>query len=228
MASHLAAVRPHGSGQRTGLIPVLAVLIAASLAACAGNAPDAGPAVRPQGPVEIRGAGELTGFPAQVGRFQRVGVLSYPPSERDFSVAYNITDPRFPVSSTIYIFAAEEIRPASSRSLETHFSDTIGTIVYFHRDAELLDNGPARLRQGGVPVEGLRAVLAYEETFAGSRRRLGSELYLFRRGAYFVKFRHSYPLENRQSVQPELIRLMEALDWSDAGRALAVLANWSL
>ena len=133
-----------------------------------------------------------------------------------------------PTASTIYIYAADEFQPETAQELEAHFRDTIATLAYQHPGAGLLQETKAQVRQGDLVIDGWRAVLTLEAEFAGARRTLGSEIYLFKRDGYFVKFRHSYPLADRERVQPDLIHLMETLGWADAEKAMATLANWSL
>ena len=218
--------RPTSSGR--WLFPLLAALLFIPLAACpsAPPAPD-GPAPAPQAPIEVLGAGPLEGFPPTVGDFRRTRVLTYPPRRLDYSVGYNLVDPGRPAATTVYVYPFAAQFPEPEQDFEQHFKDTIATIVSYHPEAELLLDAPAQIRQDGVAAEGRRAVLRYYESFAGRHRLLASELYLFRRGAYFVKFRHSYPVAVQETIQADLIELMETLDWADADKAWKTLQNWS-
>ena len=221
--------RPFGTRARRFPAPLFFVLLGALLFALPGDAaPLQAQTNQAPRPVELQGAGQLAGFPVTVGDFQRVLVLSYQPSERDYSVGYSWTDRDRPTASTIYIYAADEFQPETAQELEAHFRDTIATLAYQHPGAALLQETKAQVRQGDLVIDGWRAVLTLEAEFAGARRTLGSEIYLFKRDGYFVKFRHSYPLEDRERVQPDLIHLMETLGWADAEKAMATLANWSL
>ena len=73
----------------------------------------------------------------------------------------------------------------------------------------------ARVRQEEQTIEGLKAVFGYRESLFGHKQNLASELYLFRQNDRFIKFRHTYPLDQQGAVKDDLRQLMETLKWGD-------------
>lgn len=211
----------------TGKFSVLAGLCVSLLTACPPNNAGFKPAMpgNPNGPQLMSNVGEIPGLPNALGRFERGQVVAYRPGQRDFSVGYDIRDPGQLAVSTVYFYTLDGGPPGLDRSLAAQFADSSASLRQANPGAVLIEQSRRTVTQGGAVVEGLSATFRYEKQFAGQRRMLASELHVFRIGDHFVKFRNSYPWEQRDIVAPQVAELIRQLDWSDPAAVTAHLLS---
>lgn len=169
----------------------------------------------PNGPRLISNSGEIPGLPNGLGPFRRDQIVAYRPGERDFSVGYNLREPDGMAVSTVYFYTMDGPVPEFQRTLAGQFADAAASIKQAHPGATLVAQSRDTVTQGGEAIEGLSATYRYEEMFAGQRRLLASEVHVFMIGDHFVKFRNSYPWDQREAVAPQVAELIQRLDWSD-------------
>lgn len=190
------------------LVPVLA------LAACEPSRT----ASRPDGDTirEITGVGESARFPQRVGIFQRERVLAYAEGFHDVSIGYRSTDARQPAVSTIYLYPAYTQLRDFETTQEWEFRFTKGQIARYPDGDWVWEREEVDVLQRSGQVEGISATYRFRTTFFGELREVQTELHLFLLGDRFVKFRHSYPAELEEEIEPHIDELMASLSWEDA------------
>lgn len=206
---------------------VSAGLCAFLLTACPATDPgfNAAKPANSGGPRLLSNAGDIPGIANAVGRFERGQVVAYRPGQPDFSVGYNLREPGQLAVSTVYFYAPNSTEPAFQRSLAGQFEGASASLKQAHPGANLVAQSRGPVTQGGVAIDGLSATYRFEEVFAGQRRMLASEIHVFMIGDHFVKFRNSYPWEQREAVAPQVAELIRRLDWSDPAAVTAYLLS---
>lgn len=210
-----------------GKFLALAGLCAFLLTACPATGPglNAAKPANSGGPRLLSNAGDIPGIANAVGRFERGQVVAYRPGQPDFSVGYNLREPGQLAVSTVYFYALDNTDPVFQRSLAGQFEGASASLKQAHPGASLVAQSRGPVTQGGVAIEGLSATYRFEEEFAGRRRMLASEIHVFMIGDHFVKFRNSYPWEQRDAVAPQVAELIRQLDWSDPAAVTAYLLS---
>lgn len=188
-------------------------LIAPLLAACFATT---GSPSRESGyPAQIRGIGESPNYPLRVGPFRRGNIIAYAPDLKDISIGYALHEPDRQAASAIYLYPLDVPEGNDLDTIMRHYAELKATIERVHPGARILEESRTIVRQQEKTIEGLRAVFGYREVLFGRKQDLASELYLFRQNDRFVKFRHTYPLDQRRAVKDDLRLLMETLKWGD-------------
>ncbi len=151
-------------------------------------------------------------FPEAVGSFQRASITNYSgPHENNIGVGYQYDSEYTPITVTVYVYPVpdvESINPDSEGSqavYETlfldHYNRVISAIATQHEDVILDKNEDFILKQPSLSLKGKRAVVNMKTTISGQRNDMVSEVYLFRHGKWFVKYRVSYPWAVQNQVQ---------------------------
>lgn len=192
---------------------VAACLFAHLLTACAATT---GSHSREAGyPAEIRGIGDSPNYPLRVGPFRRGNIFAYAPDLKDISIGYALYEADRQAASAIYLYHLETPEPNDQETILRHYAELKASIERVHPGAQILEESRVSVRQQEKTIEGLKAVFGYREALFGLKQNLASELYLFRQNDRFVKFRHTYPLDQRGVVKDDLKLLMETLNWGD-------------
>src|SRR5207247_6853489 len=99
-----------------------------------------------------------------------------------------------------------------------HVEVVMSTVLRNSADAQLLSEGPPRVKQIGKSYSGKMAVMTMQEFRAKSKpsrkRPKGiSDLRLFRLGEYFIKYRMAYTEAIRGKAEKEIKGFMISLKW---------------
>lgn len=158
-------------------------------------------------------------FPPESSGFTRVS-LQGGPEEGQLIAGYNLEDPANPIIFTMYVYPGPDVAAltpgerdrAEDGLLSLQFEDSKAAIVNRQPvgSKHLLDRAVS-IMQRGEQQSGQLAV--YEvPTISGSA--LTSVLYLFRDGAWYIKYRVSYPTASASEAEEAVAELMSALEWS--------------
>lgn len=161
-------------------------------------------------------------FPYQIHSFSRTAVIRYDPAGEDMSFAYNYfrfaawTD----VVITFYIYPASKYTEASSAAspddLETRaYEAAKASVLGVHPDARTIEEGEFAFRMNRKMETGKRAVFRYAHRFGLSRQDLQSELILFVRGEYALKYRITYPARSASAHEEKIEEFMKSLRWPE-------------
>lgn len=161
-------------------------------------------------------------FPEIVADFERDSVINYSGSRRDnISVGYYCSLEYLPVIAMVYVYPAPSAHFAGSSTeiiqetrqtlFENHFNLLTSDITSQHRDTILLVEEEVSLQQPTLSLTGKKAVFNFKEIFGGPEQEIISELYLFQRGPWLIKYRISYPWAIQNQVRQVIGDFMEAL-----------------
>ena len=150
-------------------------------------------------------------FPKYVGLFSRNKVVYYDNTGRDVSVAYNQN--QLKGVATVYVFPA--VMNNNSFDINLHFEDVKNAIIQSHEKVSLVSNGDFQFKQDDKTYDGLHAAFAMLWETPQGEKSVFSDIYLFRYGKWFIKYRFTYPRESRRGMEKEIEQLMESLVWPD-------------
>ena len=197
---------PHRAATARATAASLLVLIAASCYAPARAQPPEATPIPLEDEEPYTHAATGFEFPAEVSLFDRVGAHRYDDAERNVAVGY--IDRALKIILTAYVY------PNEGAKLAPHFKQIKDDVRQVHPKARLASEGKWTLKpggNGGAEVTGLRATFTFSAEFAGKQRELLSDAYLLRHGAYFIKFRITYPADRRDEVAERVSRFFGAL-----------------
>lgn len=137
-------------------------------------------------------------FPEEFVPFVRVSIHEYDTAGDNVGIGYNLHSFREPTILTVYLYpgwSPSQDRPAAPPDvlLEEHYQGALVTILASHRDSKIISQEPFVLRQSGQTLRGGRAVVQFEEDFAGHEQVCSSCLYLFYYDNWFIKYRMTCP-----------------------------------
>ncbi len=132
-------------------------------------------------------------FPVEVGSFKRGEIRHYVSEGLNVGVGYNLENPHRPIAATVYVYPM--ISTASPDNLRFNFEEAKRTISLLHKNAKLVKENPATLKQSGATYSGFMASFEYEDKFAGFYQPVTSHLYLFcdKNGKWEIKYRFTHP-----------------------------------
>jgi hypothetical protein len=147
-------------------------------------------------------------FPPKVGAFAREAVQQYDREGQDISVGYNLGQS---AAMTVYVYPPQPGAP--DKSLAGQFETCKNEIVGHHAGAKQTFAGPITATVGGQERTGRRAAYTLTEPSAARQQELGSELYLFTEGKWFIKYRVTYSAGERETVEPAIKAFITDLKW---------------
>src|ERR1051325_10301323 len=128
-------------------------------------------------------------FPKRVGNFERVDVKKYDAAGTDMGVGYN--DVQDGVALTVYVYP---VRANAGGSVVEHFKVCKNEVMMAHAGTKPVAENSIQIAPGGKQQEGRWASFAYKQEFAHREQLVASELYLFQKGSWFIKYRATYPM----------------------------------
>lgn len=161
-------------------------------------------------------------FPKRIDSFSRTAVIRYDPAGEDMSFAYNYF--RFAawteVVISFYIYPAakytEATSAASPEDLETRaYEAAKANVLGAYSDARTIEEGEFAFRMNGKTETGRRGLFRYAHRFGLSRQNLQSELIVFVRGEYALKYRITYPARSAAKHEERIQEFMKSLRWPE-------------
>lgn len=200
-----------------GKVLVLAGLCALLLTACPrhGSGPKMSILGDPGGLLYVRNFDEVPGLPFTIGPYHRDVVTAYRPEQRYFIVRYNAGEVWLEASSTVHFYALDAAPSGADRTLAGQFANASESVRQAHPGAALIEQSRDVIAGGGATHDILSATYRFEGPFDGKTRVLASEIQVLLVGDHFVKFRHSYPWEDREVMAPQVDEFMRQLGWSE-------------
>jgi len=150
-------------------------------------------------------------FPSKVELFQRADSYTqiYGSQGRDVSVRY-LLDAL--IICEVYVYPVGTY----GTDLKSEFRIQQRAITQINKQVKLLSQDSAHTNQRGQSMGGLHA--NYELTrhlFSGKDQRCGSQLFVFRNGAWFVAYRFSYPREHPDIANKHVSDFLRGWDWKN-------------
>jgi len=148
-------------------------------------------------------------FPPRVAGFERREVTYYDGIGQDIGVSYAHFDPRILVTAFVY----PVFRQPPDDTLAGHFSTCKAQVLRAHSGAQTETEQGVEISPGGVQHGGRHAAFTYADMFAERLQPLRSELFLFTHGERFIKYRVTYPADQRERVQQAIRAFTSELAW---------------
>ena len=156
-------------------------------------------------------------FPQEVAHFVRQNIHGSNGPD-GVGAGYELSEPWGDVVATVYVYPAGPAFPGRSTK---QFNLAKWALLNKHSEAETLCTGAVLLTNLGRQVIGQRAMYRFNGPFLGVYQPVISELLVFERGTWFVKFRVSYPASLREEAQPHVDGLLENFPWTESIEAAA-------
>ena len=150
-------------------------------------------------------------YPRVLGSFYRTDITRYDATGENASVGYNYFEE---TGDTLIAFTAY-VYPAANESLDDALKSATNDVKSERRGVKVLGTTPAKTQQAGQTYEGRKTTFQYEDKFGGrgEKQKLMSELYLFKKGDRFVKYRVTYPAAAAAQAQQRLAGFLSAFPW---------------
>ncbi len=148
-------------------------------------------------------------FPAQVADFSRSKITPYNAAHSDVEVDYD-NDP-FTVHLSVYVYP-------TSGPLKSHYEQCRADVSRVHPDAQLFEEKPYQIEQGGVTYQGYYALFFMRDRFIGDKEQdLLSQLIIFRRDNNYVLYRISYLRSEREKAEKQIAEFIKQFVWPPGG-----------
>lgn len=156
-------------------------------------------------------------FPEFLGSFERGIPQYYTASGDNISVGYNLRSLTQQITVTSYVYPApklisigspaETILLARSTLFKQAADNEIAGILHFHPSGVLQEKQPFENLIGTKEIPGVHAIFTYEASSGGKKDPVISELYLFQKDDWLIKYRITY-LRNSADIARERIKLL--------------------
>ena len=166
------------------------VLLGVSLAGCAGARMRPGSSSAPPNGYLHEPSGRL--FPDQTGLFLRGDVTHHDGRGFDTSVGYETMMIAPLIVLTAYVYPTPGMRRPADRTFAQHYAQVQAVVLRAHPDAERVLEEETSLEDRGATLAGRRAVFRFALSGPQGEERHLSEVYLFARGRWFLKYRATY------------------------------------
>jgi hypothetical protein len=152
-------------------------------------------------------------FPEQVADYRRVRIDQYDPSGNDVGVGYNYESVAASVAFTVYVRPPLTLDSGAPASLAEQF-DIERRVIHSHHpggDESWVRDESFATESGSVPAK--VAEYRYVQDFAYRRQPVVSQLHLFDRDGWFIKYRVTFA-EAQEEKAREIVRAMlESAPW---------------
>ncbi|MBN2684697.1 MAG: hypothetical protein JXR40_05415 [Pontiellaceae bacterium] len=157
-------------------------------------------------------------YPPNLGAFSRGQLNLYDAEGKDVSYGYNLMSRDDHVAVTIYSYPAPKLVSIGSRKsvvlnakrllFNQQSSAEIQDILNYNRPAELVESRAVENRMGTSEIDGLYAQFRYQEILGMTRNNVLSELYLFQKDKWLIKYRITYPAVIEEKAKKLIETLM--------------------
>lgn len=139
-------------------------------------------------------------FPGKLAGFQRMGVMEFQQSPSDVGVEYLRVQVDGPIQANIYLYPRPAAANASSENASKESARLLGIQLEGIKN-EMLKRPEMKFID---EEKGKRVSFQYEGFFGGEKQLLALDIYLFKIGDTYVKYRFNYP-EKFKSIAPSEI-----------------------
>jgi hypothetical protein len=145
-------------------------------------------------------------FPEAVGGFQQLDVTEYDSAANDVGIGYR--NGTLLIEATVFVYPSRRPTPAGSPPDQQHFEGVKSEIEAVHEGAAVVRANDDTMLAGHL---GKHASYQFEAVFAGERRELTSDVYLFGIDDWYIKYRFTYPEDGAESSSAAIRQFMEEL-----------------
>jgi hypothetical protein len=188
---------------------ILVAAIASSAFALPGTALAASPFKKIRGGTVHVSSGVI--FPPRVGAFQFVTTKVFGSAGRDAGAGYNAGST---IRGDVYVYPLGTYAKDFNAELRVQQN----AIKASNKNVKLISQSRFQANQGGRNISG--TLVQYELTrslFGEKSHRCGSQLYLFRDGAWLIQGRFSYPIERGATATKQIADFLRLWQWRAQG-----------
>lgn len=178
---------------------------------------------------EYTHVGSETVFPENIGKFQRVQITRFTPDGRDVGIGYNLNNLASPVVATVYIYPAPDlvtigsspdvIGTARNLLFQGHLNAVKEEITGAHPDAKLITEDDITVTSDGQPYKGRKVNFEYKFSFSGIQQDSISQLYLFQKNNWMVKYRFTFPKATSWASEADVMDFLNRMAWPRKGNS---------
>jgi hypothetical protein len=191
--------------------------LCSALLGCPSVTPPGVLAIRSDGPWEHPASGLR--FPEQVASYQRVVINQYDAAGTNVGVGYNYESLAASVAFTVYVRPPLTLESGATASLAEQF-DIERQVIHAHHaggDEAWVHEASAVTERGSVPAKA--AEYRYDQEFSDGRRPVVSQLYLFDRDGWFVKYRVTFAKAQEERARVLVEAMLSSAPWGAIGSA---------
>ena len=134
-------------------------------------------------------------FPEKIGALNRISVRESKDDPREVSVGYSRKVPGQSITFTVYLSSVAPTDAPDEDVIHTVYVDTRSSIDFFYTDVRVLSEQLANFKSS---IPGRKTILQYRDP--ESRIESISEIHLFKINNTIVKYRISYPPNQREAL----------------------------
>ncbi len=160
--------------------------------------------------VYLHSASGLT-FPAEIGIFARDEIHHYDDTQTDTSVAYHTVRPDKAILAMVYVYPVRYSNATHEQALSLQLQQIKSEVAQVYGATHFIDDSEYR---AGQEIGSVLAFQAERELVTGKGAEpVFSAVYLFEREGWFLKYRATCPVAQKDQVPGELSRLITAIGW---------------
>jgi hypothetical protein len=149
-------------------------------------------------------------FPKNIGLFRRAMIRKYDKTGYDISVGYHLDKP-VQVVATIYIYPATT--SGGLVDLVRELDNVKSAIINEHPGAIWIEDTDVECKSGFNILKGKSAGFTFKDSRMFNGQQVLSFTYLFKQDIWFLKYRITYPQGLHDSVDEEVNRFINSLNW---------------
>jgi hypothetical protein len=156
-------------------------------------------------------------FPPRVGAFRFVTTKLYGSAGRDAGAGY---DAGSTIRGDVYVYPLGTYAKDFNAELRVQQN----AIKASNKNVKLISQSGFQVNQGGRNISG--TLVQYELTrslFGEKSHRCGSQLYLFRDGAWLIQGRFSYPIERGATATKQIADFLRLWQWRAQGNMVQLI-----
>ena len=148
-------------------------------------------------------------FPSMVAGFERAQITKFDPQGQDVGIGFNHLAHK--IAMTVYVYPIPQGMPEDP--IRAHFGTCKYEILKRHAGAQPISEQSVKISVGGSVRSGKRATFSYSQVFAHQHQAVLSDVYLFRNGQRFIKYRVTYPIGAQSEAKADIHNFMSQLLW---------------
>ena len=146
-------------------------------------------------------------FPENIFDFNRGRITKYSEDEKDISVGYNIRSIDKDITFTVYLTATSMYELTKQDTLQQIINDSKVSLDYYYKDIEIISDNESKFK-GIYPGRIMVFKLKHPERSEFSY----SELHLYKISDWLMKFRISYPVDQKLYIENDINRIIREIE----------------
>ncbi len=154
-------------------------------------------------------------FPERIANYRRGAINQYDRRGTDVGVGYNFEGDDASVAFTVYVRPPVTLESGAPASLAEQFEIEKEVIRIHHPGTRESWVREESFLTEKIPVLAKSAEFEYTENFSLHRQPVISQLYLFEREGWFIKYRLTFAKDQEQQARQVARRMLEKAPWGN-------------